>query len=86
MRSPGSWGEKSLSIPATSVTVGSDGPKAAVGVTTVLLPEVMPEQAGRRSVGVSAAYREMIELELSRGRNALGIWQCLVDEHGVSGG
>jgi len=42
-----------------------------------------PEQAGRRSVGVSEAYREMIELELSRGRNAMGIWQDLVDAHGL---
>jgi hypothetical protein len=54
VRSPGSWGEKSLSKPATLVTTG-------------FLPKVMPpEQAGRRSVGVSEAYREMIELELSR--------------------
>jgi hypothetical protein len=43
-------------------------------VITGFLPEVtLPEQAGRRSGGASEAYREMIELELSRGRNALGI-------------
>jgi hypothetical protein len=75
------------------VTTGSGGPKpankpkAATLVTTGFLPEVMPpEQAGRRSVGVSEAYREMIELELSRGRNAMGIWQDLVDAHGFAGG
>jgi transposase len=31
-------------------------------------------------------YREMIELELSRGRNAMGIFQDLVDTHGFTGG
>jgi len=93
VRSPGSWGEKSLSKAATSVTTGSDiskpanKSKAATLVTTGFLPEVMlPEQAGRRSVGVSEAYREMIGLELSRGRNAMGIWQDLVDAHGFAGG
>ena len=29
-----------------------------------------------------APYRELIELALSRGRNAMAIWQDLVDEHG----
>jgi transposase len=62
-------------------------PKAATLVTTGFLSEVMPaEQDGRRPVGVSEAYREMIELELSRGRNAMGIWQDLVDNHGFAGG
>ena len=31
-------------------------------------------------------YREAIELGLSRGRNAMAIWQDLVDQHGFSGG
>lgn len=43
----------------------------------------MPEPVKRRS-GASEAYREMIELELSRGRNAMGIWQDLVDKHGFT--
>ena len=75
------------------MTTGSGGPKPANNskpatlVTTGYLPEVMPpEQAGQRSAGVSEAYREMIELELSRGRNAMGIWQDLVDDHGFAGG
>jgi hypothetical protein len=28
----------------------------------------------------------LISLELSRGRNAMGIWQDLVDGHGFTGG
>ena len=53
---------------------------------TGFLPEVtLPEQGGKRPSGASEAYREMIELELSRGRNAMGIWQDLVDKHGFHG-
>jgi transposase len=31
-------------------------------------------------------YRELIALELERDRNAMGIWQDLVDRHGFAGG
>jgi transposase len=31
-------------------------------------------------------YRDRIAQELLRGRNAMGIWQDLVDEHGFAGG
>jgi hypothetical protein len=57
--------------------------KPANEVITGFLPEVrLPEQGGKRPCGASEAYRELIELELSRGRNAMGIWQDLVDQHG----
>jgi hypothetical protein len=32
------------------------------------------------------AYRETIALELQRGRNAIDIWQDLVEWHGFAGG
>ena len=65
----------------------ADNSKPANEVITGFLPEVtLPEQDGKRSAGASEAYREMIELELSRGRNAMGIWQDLVDGHGFTGG
>jgi hypothetical protein len=106
VRSPGTWGPKSLSKPATSVTAGSDDPKPAIEVITgsgdpkpandskpatlvttgFLLGKAAPAPVAKRSAGVSEAYREMIELELSRGRNATGIWQDLVDTHGFTGG
>jgi transposase len=41
------------------------------------------------SPGPSSAcdpYRETIELGLSRGRNAMAIWQDLVGQHGFTGG
>src|SRR5271155_586648 len=74
LRSPGGWGHPS---PA----------KAAIEVTTDSgLAVTLPEQDGQRSVSACAAYRELIALELSRGRNAMGIWQDLVDRHGFAGG
>ena len=51
-------------------------PKPANEVITGFLPEMrLPEQGGKRPYGASEPYRELIELELSRGRNAMGIWQ-----------
>ncbi len=47
---------------------------------------MFPVQDGERSAGASEAYRERIELELSRGPNAMGIWQDLVDGHRFTGG
>src|SRR5664280_2030432 len=74
VRSPGSWGPKSLSKAATSVITG-------------FLPSGADlAQDGQRTASSSEPYRELIELELSRGRNAMGIFQDLVDTHGFTGG
>ena len=106
VRSPGTWGPKSLSKAATLVTTGSDGSKPVIEVTTgtpepkpakeskpatlvttgFLLANAPHAENGKRSAGLSEAYRETIELELSRGRNAMGIFQDLVDTHGFTGG
>ncbi len=87
VRPPGTLGPKSLSKAATLVITGSDESKPATLVTTgFLLGKTPPKQTGKRSAGVSEAYRELIELELSRGRNATGIFQDLVDTHGFTGG
>lgn len=87
VRSPGSWGRKSLAKPATLVTTNSERSKAATSVITDFALSVgRPEQNHKRSESASEAYRELIELELSRGRNAMGIWQDLVDRHGFAGG
>lgn len=55
-------------------------------ITDSGLGVTLPEQDGQRSAGSCAAYRELIALELSRRRNAMGIWQDLVDGHGFTGG
>jgi hypothetical protein len=53
--------------------------KPAIEVTTGFLPSgTPPAQDGKRPAGASEPYREMIELELSRGRNAMGM-QALED-------
>lgn len=97
LRTPGGWGRKPPSKAATSVTSGSDSSKPAIEVITgfssataannskpanEVITGFLPERASKRSAGASEAYREMIELELSRGRNAMGIYQDLVDGHG----
>jgi hypothetical protein len=83
LRTPGGWGRKALAKAVPSVTIGSASSKPANEVITGFLPEVrLPEQGGKRPSGASETYREVIELELSRGRKAMGIWQDLVDKHG----
>ena len=79
------------SEPAKEVITGffdsrpADHSKPANEAITGFLPEVtLPEQGGKRPSGASEPYRELIELELSRGRNAMGIWQDLVDKHGFT--
>ena len=42
--------------------------------------------AAALTASASEPYRELIEWALSRGRNAMSIWQELVDRHGFTGG
>ncbi len=85
LRAPGGWGRKPPSKAATSATTGppgEEGAKPANEVITGFLPEVtLPERSVKRPSGASEPYRELIELELSRGRNAMGIWQLCRDRH-----
>jgi hypothetical protein len=92
LRAPGGWGRKPPK-PANEVTTGSDVPnpddnsKPANEVTTGFSPPAPPpEMDCKRTASASEVYRETILLELSRGRNAMGIWQDLVDRHGFAGG
>jgi hypothetical protein len=72
-------------ITGSSPSRPAEKAKPANEVITGFLPEVkLPEPGGRRPSTASEAYRELIELELSRGRNAMGIWQDLVDQHGYT--
>jgi transposase len=93
LRRPGGWGHGSPAKPAIEVTTGFLGAKPALNskpaieVTTgFLLAKTPSEPTDKRSGSGSEAYRELIELELSRGRNAMGIFQNLVDTHGFTGG
>jgi len=94
IRLPGSWGEKSLAKAAALVTTGCSEPlpaksekesKPATQVITGFLAESGPfSRAAKSSASACANYQELIEAELSRGRNAMGIWQDLVDGHGFA--
>jgi transposase len=67
------------------VTTGSSSSKPANEVITGFLPsDATLSQVGQRTASSSEPYRELIERELSRGRNAMGIWQDLVDKHGFT--
>jgi hypothetical protein len=72
--------------PAIRVTTdsGAPGSKPAIGVMTgFLLEKTSSKQNTGRSFSACDPYRELIELELGRGRNAMGIFQDLVDVHGL---
>jgi transposase len=89
LRFPGGWGHHGPAKPAIVVTTDSDGvdSKPAIEVTTGFLlgkAGSTPEITG--AVSACEPYAEIIALELDRGRNAMGIWQDLVDNHGFAGG
>ena len=90
VRQPGRWGhppskaaiEVSTDLvapwpkPAIEVSTGSDVAECSVVGALPCSPSRSP------SASACEAYREVIEEALSRGRNAMAIWQDLVDDHG----
>jgi len=96
LRPPGAWGRRAPAKPANEMTPDSQASRPANGADEVT-PDSGPEptvkpaaaqesQPGRRpSTSVCEPYQEAIELGLSKGRNAKGIWQDLVDVHGFPG-
>jgi len=101
VRPPGGWGRQPPSKPAIEVSTDpapetaspARGPtseelsKPANETSTDLFPKAGEKLSGR-SPGASACepYRETIQLALSRGRNAMAIWQDLVDSLGFTAG
>jgi len=74
---------KPASQVSTDFGVGSgDQPKPASEVSTDPPPEPRPQRAP--SASACEAYREIVELGISRGRNAMAIWQDLVGDHGFT--
>jgi len=84
LRRPGGWGRHSPSKAAIDPITDSGGgdSKAAIEVITGFLAR----KPGCGPASSCEPYRELIALELERGRNAMGIWQDLVDSHGFAGG
>jgi transposase len=90
VRPPGGWGKKAPPKPANEVTTDPEAAKAANGVTTDSGAEPTagtppPMTAPATAASVSEPFRELIENGLARGRNAMSIWQEMVDRHGFKG-
>ncbi len=49
-------------------------------------PDSLARKPGCGPASSCEVYGELIELELERGRNSMGIWQDLVDSYGFGGG
>jgi transposase len=79
VRQPGGWGRLAPAKPANEVITDF-----GAGSVTITAPE--PQLGRSRVASVCEPYRELIELGLSRGRNAKAIWQDLVDSHGFTVG
>jgi transposase len=75
VRPPGAWGKRPAAKPANGVTTDSAGEQTAKPANAVTTD----------SSSISAAYRELIEEGLRHQRNAMSIWQQLVDRHGFAG-
>jgi transposase len=73
-------------VTADAGTTQEDPDSKAATLVTTDLSLVVAEPVRKCSTSACTPYREMIALELSRGRNAVGIWQDLVDRHGFAGG
>jgi transposase len=89
IRSPGAWGRRSPAKPANEVTPDSES-KPANEVTPDFVRVLSEKQAlqlpaSTTSPSLCEPFREIIELDLSRGRNGKAIWQDLVSAHGFSG-
>src|SRR3954451_10770828 len=78
IRPPGGWGKRTLAKPANEVTTDSGTPVAAK-------PAMQATADSATTPSASEPHRGFIEEGLARGRNAMGIWQELVDEHGFGG-
>jgi transposase len=75
---------ESKAKPAIAEEVSTDlGAKPAITSPEVSTDSVRPPPPGRApSASACEPYRDMIAEALARGRNAVAIWQDLVDDHG----
>jgi transposase len=82
VRPPRGWGRRPPPKPANEVST-DPGAKPANGVSTDSGPSAWPPRPGRSpQASACEPYREQIVEALGRGRNAVAIWQDLVDQHG----
>ena len=93
LRPPGAWGRGAPAKPANEVTPDPQPPKPAIPADEVptdcdpvSASQEVPAQTPAAGRSACELFREDIELGLSKGRNAKGIWQDLVDSSGFAGG
>ncbi len=97
VRPPGGWGRRPPPKPANEASTDhakpandpstdpAAAPKPANEVSTD--PPAWPPRPGRApQASACEPYHELIEAALDRGRNAVAIWQDLVDQHGFASG
>jgi len=88
VRPPGSWGRRRSPKPAKQVSTDSGAApsaKPAKQVSTDSGPVPWPPPPGRSpQASACEPHREGIVEALGRGRNAMAIWQDLVDGHGFT--
>jgi transposase len=75
VRPPGGWGR---AHPKPAIEVSTDSGRGNGPADETRAP------ASTSSASACEPFREFIEAELSKGRNAMAIWQDLVDSHGFS--
>jgi transposase len=84
VRSRGRPGERTAK-PAISVEVSTDSPPPKPAICgRVSTDSASPAPTRAPSASACEPYRELIVEALGRGRNAVAIWQDLVDDHGFS--
>jgi transposase len=83
VRAPGQTGPPSKPATEVSTDPAPATAKPARGVSTDSDAAETPPAPGRSpSASACEPYRELIEAALTHGRNAMAIWQDLVDRHG----
>jgi transposase len=82
IRSPGRWGHPAAKAAIEAFTDSSPDSKAAIEGFTDSAPDPVPGRSP--SASACEPYRELIEQAVSRGRDAMAIWQDLVDDYGFS--
>ncbi len=87
VRAPGQTGPPPKPATAVSTDPGPAGGKTGQGVSTDSdAPAAAPSPGRSPSASACEAYREVIEEALGHGRNAMAIWQDLVDRHAFAAG
>ena len=86
VRPPGGWGRRSPAKPANEVAPDPVGGPAKPAIEAPPDSGTLPVPASTPRASRCEPFLEFIELSLSKGRNAKGIWQNLVDDHGFTGG